>query len=413
MAVHKPRTQPTTVWRQGNVITFYDLKHHGRTGDFVNEIHKARLDGHHSFVIELPNTEAAFPNACVPLAALISHYRDCGLEIAVNHGSDFCGIAQINQPVIASLESVRSLERRLLSTIWEFHDSYMICRLVTGFVQIISKQAECKAGVLHAFEWCLNEIMDNVVQHSGQDRGFVAVQIHPLGNTLAICIADAGMGIYRSLLGSSYKLGDAVSAIRLATKKGVTRDSRVGAGNGLWGLMQIVKSNSGTLAITSGAGALRIQQGAEATSVRIPYPDRDHQCTFVDFQLDISRVIDIGATFGGDGPLNLRLEPFETDAGEHRVALLEHAQGTGTRRSGQHLRTLVYNILNEGVPKVAIDFTNVRMVSSSFADELVGGMATRLGVQEFERKIGLCGMNDDVRIVVAAVLSQRIRELSR
>ncbi|MFG3380498.1 STAS-like domain-containing protein [Streptomyces sp. NPDC047999] len=44
----------------------------------------------------------------------------------------------------------------------------------------------------------------------------------------------------------------------------------------------------------------------------------------------------------------------------------------GTRRSAEQIRTKLVNLLNQGAPKLTLDFTDVNAVSSSFADEVLG-----------------------------------------
>ena len=83
-----------------------------------------------------------------------------------------------------------------------------------------------------AFEWALKEITDNVLTHSSSVvGGFVQVSI--LNDTkILLAVADAGLGIPETIK-YAYPNKTDIEAIELAISEGVTRDSRLGQGNGL------------------------------------------------------------------------------------------------------------------------------------------------------------------------------------
>ncbi|PMB45144.1 hypothetical protein CEN39_27475, partial [Fischerella thermalis CCMEE 5201] len=180
-----------------------------------------------------------------------------------------------------------------------------------------------------------------------------------------------------------------VDAITLAVKEGVTRDPQIGQGNGLWGLLQIVKHNSSRLSITSGRGSLFIRGNETKTFDDIPYIDKGHEGTIIDFQIDTSQIINIAEALSGHKPVNLRLEELETNNGEHRILVRENAHGTGTRRAAEKIRNIVLNVINEGVSKVILDFSGIAVISSSFADEFIGKLVVRYGFFGFQKLISL------------------------
>src|SRR5207302_835688 len=88
--------------------------------------------------------------------------------------------------------------------------------------------------------------------------GFVDVSVDASGFIYA-SIADSGIGIYKSLRESVFAPKSEIDAITLAIREGVTRDSGVGQGNGLWGLARLVEQNGGSLTITSGESQLLVE----------------------------------------------------------------------------------------------------------------------------------------------------------
>ena len=265
-------------------------------------------------------------------------------------------------------------------------------------------------GVHTAFNWCLWEIMDNVIQHSQAESGFVEAQAHPNTRRLAVCVADAGIGILESFRGSKHQPRNEEDAITLAIQERVTRDSNVGQGNGLRGLYRIVAQNGGRLRISSGRGVLDVL-GADAPQTYGDSWEIDgtNVGTTVDFQLPTSNPIDVSSALGHQ-PVNIVMESFESDNGEVRFSVTQEAQGLGTRRAAAPLRTKVINVLRETQGAVVIDFDGVPLVSSSFADEFVARMVTELGFVTFQQAIRLENMSELVQSMVNHAVMRRMAQ---
>lgn len=93
-----------------------------------------------------------------------------------------------------------------------------------AYMDTIRRRVVCKPGVLEALEWCLYEVLDNVMQHAESGHGFVMMQLHPQSHRLAFAVADAGQGVQRSLAMSDiYKPTTAFDALTMAIEEGVTR----------------------------------------------------------------------------------------------------------------------------------------------------------------------------------------------
>jgi hypothetical protein len=57
-------------------------------------------------------------------------------------------------------------------------------------------------------------------------------------------------------------------------------------------------------------------------------------------------------------------------------------------------------LTRESSYRIVIDFNRVSVVSSSFADELIGKLVVELGFTGFTQRIQLTGMNDLIAPVV-------------
>lgn len=134
-------------------------------------------------------------------------------------------------------------------------------------------------------------------------------------------------------------------ALSLSIQEGVG-DGK-GQGNGMYGLYQIVRNNKGTLTITSGGSSLMMKGEGEIQKFeRIPYIDNAHRSTIVDFQLDLSRKINMQEAFrtiGGDPSFDFRIDDmlrFEDE--DVHYSILRNAQGMATRQSGLLLRNDIF-----------------------------------------------------------------------
>ena len=297
----------------------------------------------------------------------------------------------------------------VLSRVWRF-DEHSAHLLADRIVKELLERMVLGEGVHDALNWSLWEVMDNVIQHSETERGFVEAQAHPQSQRLAVCVADAGIGILNSLAGSKHGPRTEEDAITLAIREKVTRDANVGQGNGLYGLYQIVAQNDGLLRISSGRGVLKAEgSDAPQTYGNSWELDRDKVGTTVDCQIPTSNPIDVASALGHQ-PINVVMESFESGNGEVRISVTREARGLGTRRAAEPLRTKVLNVLRQSRGNVVVDFDGVPLVSSSFADEFVARMVTELGFVTFQQTVRLENMSELVQQMINHAVMQRMAQ---
>lgn len=59
---------------------------------------------------------------------------------------------------------------------------------------------------------------------------------------------------------------------------------------------------------------------------------------------------------------------------------------------------------------VIIDFAEIGIISSSFADEFIGKMVVELGFFQFQKIFTLTNMNETIQTIVQRSLSQRLAQ---
>lgn len=402
-----PQPSVRNVERDRNILLFHNLSSTFTVGDLILSIHDGSQRGYEDFILDFSLVQAVFPNVCAPLSGILEFYRDLrGFTFECRNIPDFLDRTKTLNP--AAMHPDNSPRFSPLNTVWKFSSPEEISSLIDSYLKFVERSAVCQPGVIQGLEWCLNEVMDNVLQHSNVSHGYAMAQIHNTRQHIAICIYDYGQGIYNSLRNSQHAPQNAVDAITIALREGVTRDKRIGQGNGMWGLHNIVRANSGLLNITSGHGFFGMRPADETvTSTSVPFLSHDNNATTVDFQLDFDKGISVPGALGGYQPTNFRIEKLEDDANNVSYKLIDKASGTGTRRSGAALRNEVVNISNQTDNVIVLDFNGVSIVSSSFADEFIGKLAVDFGFIAFTQRFRLVGMNEVVQAIVNRSVAQR------
>ena len=398
-----------TVRRTGNTILFHKLDHTMCVTDFLYVLKRVIKDGNKEVVLEgSPN--AIFPNALLPICGIIEHYKSTGLSFVNQIESDYisqCGFFKPFDMTVAQIQADTSP----FGKIFRFNSDQQVDAIAQAYTDALSRKHVCEEGVINGIQWCISEIMDNVLTHSENTYGLIMAQIHPKSNHIAFCIYDAGIGIYKTLASSKHKPTSELDALSLAIQEGVG-DGK-GQGNGMYGLYQIVRNNKGRLTITSGKSSLMMKgEGEIQKFVDIPCIDINHRSTTVDFQLDLNRKINMQEAFrtiGGDTTFDFRIDNMlsETDEDVH-YSILRNAQGTATRQSGLALRNDIINTLHRTNRRIILDFDGIKNVSSSFIDEVIAKLIIEFGIVEFTQAFLISNVNEDIRYLCNRSIYMRI-----
>lgn len=337
--------------------------------------------GYVKFVVYVKNSKT-YSNVCAPISGLLDHYRDQGFEFEIeyenpkSYAAHTCfGNAQEVENLIDKVRLQYPFDK-----VWTYSTSEGVCALVDAYILAIRQTDIVSAGVIQSLEWCLNETLDNTLQHSGIERGYVMAQLHKSTKQLSVCVFDTGVGIYNSLKSSKYHPTTPLDAITLALQEKVTRDETIGQGNGLWGFSELISHAKGRFEVGS-AGSVYRNNDQIVTIIPSGHLNlgKKYGTTLIDFQLNYSNEINVANALNGYKPIDLWLENFETSNGDINILVAEQASGTGTRKSAEKLRTMIMNIVLSEKKKVILDFDGVNLLSSSFSDELIGKIISKYG----------------------------------
>jgi len=130
---------------------------------------------------------------------------------------------------------------------------------------ILYQRQGISRGIRELLFYCLGEIMDNTILHSGFEAGWLSAQYFPSTQEIRLIICDSGIGIHESLTkNTKYEPIDEAKAIELCVQRGVTNGK--GLGFGLYATSQFILHNQGDLLIYSGGHFLQMKNGAHTVS---------------------------------------------------------------------------------------------------------------------------------------------------
>lgn len=401
------------VSRKDNVITIHKLNHAKIVSAFIHELKACIRAGYTTCLVDFSNVNSVFPNAVVPIVGILYHYREKRIIDIDVVNNTLLDSMQLLLPVEPQREN-ELINKNIFSKVWMFSNTEQVFWIVNAFLEEFMRTDQVADGVLNGLEWCLNEVMDNVIQHAKKNQGFIMGQIHKSQKRIAFTIYDNGLGIYNTLKNTVYSPRHPVDALTLCIKEGITSDSKIGQGNGMFGLHQIIQYNKGMLTITSNGASYFLRSDSVLTFKNIPFISKEIGNTTIDFQIDYDKEVSISEALKFKGNqyefVNFRLEQLENIDGEIRFVVKERAQGYGTRQSGLRVKNDILNIQRETNKVINIDFSGIAIISSSFADELIGKLVIEYGFYGFTNIFKLKNMNELIQAIVQRAVSQRMAE---
>lgn len=91
------------------------------------------------------------------------------------------------------------------------------------------------------------------------------------------------------------------------------------------------------------------------------------------------------------------------------VKLGEFGKSLGSRVLGKEVSGLIDF---EKEDEIVLDFQDVKMVTSSFADEVVGKNCARLGLHNFFDKVQIVNSSEQIKLILKKAIMDRLQELN-
>jgi hypothetical protein len=314
--------------------------------EFMWKLHDWRGRGFQDLVLDFSTCQGAFPNGMIPLLVTVQHLRREGIEVSTVLPEN----AEL-QRLFINANWAHFLEPARFSPSDTTHDRHVATHafatsdkqqaLVNSFIDVAMRAMSLERDVIAGLEWSINEITDNVLNHSqSPEGGLVQVTTFREARKVAFCVADSGRGILESLREGYPNLRSDAQAIGEAVKAGVTRNSDAGQGNGLAGTLRIATMSGGTFEITSGTAKLVVRK-SESRPHALRDPERIHG-TIVYAELGLDRAFRLSEALGFSGtpyqPVDVIELLYQTEKGDATVLRLrDESTGFGSRPAGRQL----------------------------------------------------------------------------
>lgn len=238
-------------------------------------------------------------------------------------------------------------------------------------------------------------VTDNVLTHSFSEYGGVIQLVtKPKAREIEFNVSDCGVGIPKTLRDGLNTPWTDIQAIEESVKEGVTRGT--GQGNGLFGSFQIATESKGAFSINSGCAAIYLSRSGKVKPTSF---ETDWRGTSVDCCISLQRplILERALRFHGRAhiPQDLIDTEYEQDDGSICFSIRKEAKSIGSRQAGAETRHKIENLHKISGIIINIDFSGIGIMSSSFADELIGKLVDtyRHGFQNKFKISGISGAN--------------------
>jgi anti-sigma regulatory factor (Ser/Thr protein kinase) len=413
---------------RGDKLVFGERVDGTAARDAFRAIAIARKKGKTGLTLDFASAQRAYPEGMIQIIALTDQLRreEIHFDVILPTDRHLVRVFEagnwahfisplIHEPTASSLEWHLPLRR--------YHTGQEQRAVVDDSIELLLHQIKVERDVLHALEWSLNEITDNVLVHAEAPAGgLVQVTTFREQRRVQMVVSDGGRGILASMQENLPDLTRDTDAIGEAMKQGVTRSTDIGQGNGLAGALRIATGSSGSLTILSGQGEVKvIRPPGAAEHEHKTYRRRGDEgfegtMVFVEVMVDELVDLDEALDFGGGGAVDWDYidATYGDDYSDVILRVADEAVGFGTRAAGESFRIKLDNLARaKPSSTIVLDWTGVPLVSSSFADEVLGKLFVEMGPLTFGSRVRSTGMEPLVRKITDRSIMQRAAQSGR
>ncbi|MCR1811984.1 STAS-like domain-containing protein [Sulfurospirillum sp. hDNRA2] len=372
-----------------------------------------------TLIFDFSKVKSAYPDGMIPIINTIDILRRQKIKIkCIYPYNDDCKTLFIRANW-AHLITPEDFQPEVIK-----HEKHLIARrfvssqeqqeVVNDFVKIVLSTLDVTRSVLSGLEWSINEITDNVLNHSGSSiGGIIQVSTYPKNGSVSFAVGDSGRGILTSLKEAIPTLRTDLEALGEAVKSGVTRNNQFGQGNGLAGTLRIATMTGGSFSITSGQGYIKVFDNDSNKKQR--YTHQNFIGTLVCADIKTNTPFNLSSALEFEGyqnstPVDIIETNYETES-SLLLLISKESTGFGNRGAGKQLRQTVLNLLKMDLSRpIELNWSGIPLISSSFADEFLGKLFLELGPMSFGARIRNTGMETLIRDLLEKAITQRLTQ---
>jgi len=249
------------------VIDFKRYVNHLQLINDLSPVFEAKKNDIVSFIINFNSDSGLiYSDFLTIIYASVEYLRNKGIEVQ-GEVKDFQNddrmkyVSRVNFFKLIGLKYDEKFARKSSTgkfTEIERFDKNTYITLQNYIFDILNNDKTTELNVKAVFSFCLNEILDNVLNHSAlpqkfQGYGFCSAQLFPNLNEIRIVICDTGIGIKNALMlhpDGIYNNITNEEALQMCIHKGIT--NKEGRGFGLYATSEFIKDNKGEILLYSG-----------------------------------------------------------------------------------------------------------------------------------------------------------------
>lgn len=403
------------ILRVGGDIGFEDVR------KVLAALHEAvTVRGHQDIELDFTGCSLAFSGAMLPICAQVMLLQRQGVDFSVilpEYDRTYrlfmnTGWANLLAPAQYGPTDRSRFDRQFPVAQYTTHEEQeaLLNELLDKLLAVVPN---FNRSAFAAVEWALNEISDNVLNHSQSPiGGLLQLSVFDARrHRVEFTVADAGLGVPRTLRAARPEIRTDTDALLASVKSGVTRNAVDFQGNGLYGTLEICRAGGGKFSMNAGNGVL-FTSGQSVTSRKEPVPFCG---TTVDALIDFSEPALLEKALAIDGSIHrpvdyIELRYEQDDLKAVPFKLIEQAPSFRSRPAGRPARTKLSNIV-AACPgqSILVDFSGVPVVSSSFADEVFGKLFLELGPMRFMQSIRMVNVSPTVQALIDRAITQRMQ----
>ena len=295
-------------------------------------------------------------------------------------------------------------------------DAVSLNTVYKNVMDILTSHFDIEISILQAVSYCFYEILDNVHIHSGKPLGTALTSYDTKKNVLKVLVADDGQGICSSLRKNpEYSDISEAEALSSCILDSVT-DGK-GMGFGLFATQRLIKDAGIRFIIHSGNHKLIMENGKTTVVENGPWQGTIvYMEILTDVEINPQTVVDnrtdavaeFNEQFVDDDDFN-ELWSFKTS---EVLSFSEYGSDFGTREDGVRLRKMIVEKIKSS-GKITLDFTGVRVVSNSFADECIAKLLLDMSFDELRQRVSFKGLNSLAASSVLVALQRRKRHIQK
>lgn len=214
-------------------------------------------------IIDFSDCEFLYPDYVLILVCTIKYLENAGCNI---HGEIKINKDSKLTEYLASMDFFENLKVKFPFEIKPINEKSSVriqrytsenqIEVLNCILRVLKENSSLHENVYTGLDYCLNEILDNVLNHSDRDEGWVVAQYFQNLNSIRLIVADYGIGIHESL--NIKHQFSPEEALFECIKEGVSNGK--GQGHGLYATSSFVKLNKGFLSIASKNKKLNVSE---------------------------------------------------------------------------------------------------------------------------------------------------------